>query len=250
MQRRTLLRYAGAGALSVGVLAGATGTALAGEFDVDFEVEDRRTDPDDAEERVDVDCGTPTTVRGLIVGEKSCHTAKLADYGREDGELSLYVETVADSDDCTHERVAIEYSVEVSDLDHRPDGVCVYHDGDRVARVDCEDHPDEDGKGDDEKDETDDDHDEDDDHDDDRRKFEFDVDDEEPEFDFDVDEEEPEFDFDIDEEEPEFDFDVDEEEPEFDFDIKEEPEFSFDIPEEPEFSFDIPEEPEFSFDVD
>jgi len=230
MQRRTLLKYAGVGTLSVGVASGVTGTALAGGFDVSFEVADRESGDD---ESVDVDCGTPTTVDGRIVGTKSCHTADLVDYGREDGDLKFWIETVEDGHDCTDHHVAIAYTILATGLDDRPAGVCVYHDGDRVARVDC----------------TDDDTDDTADHSDQPPEFEFD-DEDPPEFDFDVDDDPPAFDFDIDDDPPEFDFDVDDEPPEFDFDIDEDPpEFDFDIDDDPpEFDFDVDEDPpEFSF---
>ena len=236
MQRRTLLKYAGVGAVSVGVANGVTGTALAGCVDVSFEVDDRESGDD---ESVDVDCGTPTTVDGRIVGTKSCHTADLVDYGREDDDLQFWIETVEDGHDCTDHHVTIGYTIHADGLDDEPAGVCVYHDGDRVARVDC----------------ADDDSDEPADHSDDPPEFdfddretpEFDFDiDEEPKFDMDVDEGEPQFDIDVDEGEPQFDVDVNEEEPEFDFDVDDEPEFDFDVDEEPTFDFDIDEEPEFS----
>ena len=219
MQRRTLLRHVGAGALSIGVVRGVTGTALAGGFDVSFHVDDRSVGDDD--EHVDVDCGTPTTVEGRIVGDESCLTADLVDYGWEDGDLQFRIETVEDASDCTDHHVAIEYTIRASDLDDRPAGVCVYHDGDRVTRVDCS------------SDDTED-------HADDEEPPEFEFDDEDPpEFDFDVDEDPPEFDFDVDEDPPEFDFDVDDDPPEFDFDVDEDP---------PEFDFDVDEyPPEFSF---
>ncbi|WP_424016437.1 hypothetical protein ACOZ4N_11035 [Halorientalis pallida] len=226
MQRRTLLRHAAAGALSLGVVNGVTGTALAGGFDVSFHVDDREVGEDD--ESADVDCGTPTTVEGRIVGDESCLTAELVDYGREDGDLQFRIETVEDAGDCTDHHVAIEYTIRASDLDDPPAGVWVFHDGDRVARVDCTD----DGDG----------HDDDTDEDDERPEFEFEDDDEHLEFGFE-DGEQPEFDFGNEADElPDFEFGNEADEgPEFDFgnEADELPDFEFGNEADggPEFSF-------------
>jgi hypothetical protein len=206
MQRRTLLRYVGAGALSIGVADGVTGTALAGGFDVSFDVEDREVGADDSES-VTVDCGMPTTVHGRVVGDESCLTAELVDYSREDGELQFSVGTAETDGDCTDHHVIIEYTIRATELDHRPAGVSVFHDGDRVARVDCTDDSTDDAA--DTGDHTD--------GDDDSPVFEFDADDG-PEFHFE-DEDPPEFDFGDDADGgPEFDFsDAADEGPEFSF---------------------------------
>jgi hypothetical protein len=216
MQRRTLLQYAGVGALSLGVTGGVSGTALAGGFDVSFTVGEREVGGED--ESVEVDCGTTTTVQGCIVGAQSCHTAELVDYGRDDGDLQFRIETVADGTDCTDHHVAIEYEIRATDLDDRAAAVCVFHDGERVARVDCPDDGD-DGDHEDSGDDGDD--------GDDGPGFDF-GDDEEPEFDF-GDERDPlEFDFGDERDPPEFDFGNDDEPPEFDFgDERDPPEFDF-----------------------